>query len=115
MGLCMRFVLHSAIFLRCQIGADLTVFLHVRQPFPCTTIIIVPFVRGDFQVKFSPDGGDEDNNCSVFLLLEKACFELAEVSYKMNSVQGLRQLVNGRECLYKNFLYSRMLWGKCIA
>lgn len=64
-------------------------------------------------MKFSPDGGEEDNYRSVFLLLEQACFELADVSYKTNSAaSGMRKLVNGRECLYRNFLYSRMLWGK---
>ena len=56
----------------------------------------------------------EEKKHSVFLLLEKACFELADVSYTthMRSAAGMRKLMNGKEYLYKNFVFSRMLWGK---
>ena len=68
---------------------------------------------GDFSVVFNPDG-DEDRNCSVFHILEQACFELAEVSYKINNsrIAEVSNLSNGHRPLYRNFLYSRMLWGK---
>lgn len=65
------------------------------------------FNRDDFQVKFNPNN-DEDSNYSAFLLFEKACFELAGVSYTMyvESEARVRK---------KNLLYSRMLWGKYFA
>lgn len=64
-------------------------------------------------MKLKLNSGEEKNQ-SVFLLLEKACFELAEVSYisHIRSEIGIRKLTNGKECLYKNFVFSRMLWGK---
>lgn len=70
---------------------------------------------GDFQVTFNPDD-DRDNDHSVFFLLEQACFELANMSYNIHYAgkDGIRKLVNGRESLYENFLYSRMLWSKWV-
>jgi hypothetical protein len=58
--------------------------------------------------------GDEDRNCSVFHLLEQACFELAEVSYKINNsrIAEAQPLSNGHRPVYRNFLFSRMLWGE---
>ena len=62
---------------------------------------------------FNPDG-EEDRNCSVFHLFEQACLELAEVSYKIRNsrIADVQPLPNGHRPVYKNFLYSRMLWGK---
>ena len=72
--------------------------------------------RGDFRVAFNAEG-EGDKNCSVFHLLEQACLEMADVSYKIQTTQGSRiggvaNLPNGLKPLYKNFVYSRMLWSK---
>ena len=48
---------------------------------------------------------------NVFKLMDKACTTLAQVSH---SVQGMSNSRSGQQRLYKNFLYSRMLWSKCI-
>ncbi len=57
---------------------------------------------------------DEDKLCSAFHLLEQACLELAEVSYKINNsnITDVATLPNGHRPVYGNFIYSRMLWGK---
>lgn len=70
---------------------------------------------GDFLVVFNSDG-DDDKNCSIFHFLEQACFELAEVSYKINNSRMVdaQNLPSGHRPLYRNFLYSRMLWGKGV-
>lgn len=62
---------------------------------------------------FNPDG-DEDRRTSVFHLLEQACFELAEVSYKIHNsgIAEAQPLANGHRPLYKGFLYSRMMWSE---
>ena len=58
--------------------------------------------------------GDEDRHASVFHLLEQACFELAEVSYKIHNsgIAEAQTLANGHRPLYRGFLYSRMMWSK---
>lgn len=67
--------------------------------------VLLRFVEdGDFQMNYNPDG-IEDKNCSAINLLEQACFEMGEISYKLH---GHRSKNMGP--LYKNFLYSRMLW-----
>ena len=69
--------------------------------------------RGDFSMQFNPDG-DEERTSSVFNIMEQACMELAEVSYKLHnsSIVDAPPLSNGHRPLFKNFLYSRMLWGE---
>ncbi len=59
---------------------------------------------------------DADKNSSVFHLLEQVCLEMAEVSYKiqMAPLSKASKLPNGLKPLYKNFVYSRMLWSKLV-
>ena len=64
---------------------------------------------------YNPDG-DADMNSSVFHLLEQVCLEMAEVSYtfQMAQISNASKLPNGLKPLYKNFVYSRMLWSKLV-
>lgn len=80
---------------------------------PVHTQVTISLSRGDFKVQFNPDG-DEERLSSVFSTMEVACLELAEVSYKVrnSSIAEAPTLPNGHRPLYRNFLYTRMLWGK---
>lgn len=71
--------------------------------------------RGDFRVAYNPDG-DTDKNSLIFHLLEQACIEMADVSYKIqiSRSSSAEKLPNGFRPLYKNFVYSRMLWCKSV-
>ena len=64
---------------------------------------------------YNPDG-DADKNSLVFHLLEQVCLEMAEVSYKiqMAQISNASKLPNDMKPLYKNFVYSRMLWSKLM-
>ncbi len=66
------------------------------------------FSSGDFQMNYNPDGV-EDNNYSAFYLFEQACFEMGEISYSSRVYKS-----GNTGPLYKNFLYSRMLWGELL-
>lgn len=55
---------------------------------------------------------DEDHECSAFVLFNEACLKLADVSYNVRKMKP-RKSDHGVEYLYENFVYSRMLWGKC--
>ncbi len=47
----------------------------------------------------------ENRTYKAFFLLQRACIELARASFTFNNKP--KQLK-----LYKNFIYSRMMWGK---
>lgn len=69
--------------------------------------------RGDFRILFNPDG-TEDKNVLLHHRMELACYELADLSYKLqiSSMEGSAKLPNGLRPIYKGFVYSRMLWRK---
>ena len=59
----------------------------------------------------------EDRQVSIFHQLEQTCLELADLSYKIqiSAVCNVGELPNGMKPVYKNFVYSRMLWSKsCV-
>ena len=62
--------------------------------------------------------GDEDQQSSVFYILEQACLELANLSYSYRvqntDTANAPMLDDKSRPLYKNFIYSRMLWGKVL-
>ena len=64
------------------------------------------FNSDDFRVVFNPDD-ETDRNYYIFRLFELACLELVERSYKINVKTTAKGLPP-----YKNFVYSRMFWGK---
>lgn len=82
---------------------------------PFQSCVFLSEKRGDFKLMYNADG-DEDRHCSAFHLLEQACLEMAEVSYKVHNsnITEVQVLSNGQRPLYRNFLYSRMLWGEWV-
>lgn len=73
-------------------------------------LIIHNICSGDFSVNF--DSGDVEDDNNAFYLYEEACFKLAEVSSQFE-LQALDSHHRSQP-LDNNFLYSTMLWGKCI-
>ncbi len=72
--------------------------------------------RGDFKILFNPDK-IEDKQVNIFPQMVLACYDLAEVSYKVqiSSVANTGEaLSNGWKPVYKGFVYSRMLWSEFI-
>lgn len=72
------------------------------------SVLMFVVCSGDFSVNF-------DSDESAFHLFENACLKLAEVSYqfRLDEVQALGTH-HRFQPLYKNFLYSIMMWCKCI-
>ena len=68
--------------------------------------------RGDFKVDYITD----EESTSIFPLLKRVCLKMADVSYKIHTSKMTiaRDLPNGLQPLYKNFVYSRMLWSKSV-
>ena len=73
-------------------------------------------LRGDFKVMFP--GSEAEFTAGVFFLLENACRELATVSHNLQRRVSDGQLhgknTSGSRSIYSGFVYSRMLWGKCL-
>ena len=72
--------------------------------------------RGDFSIMFNPDNTErrESQQVMIFHQLELACKYLADISYKRNVSPKMLPGNSPRvsKSLYKNFIYSRMLWSK---
>ena len=54
----------------------------------------------------------EDRQVMMFHQLELACLDLADLSYKIRISDVVKVVSNRMKPVYKNFVYSRMLWSK---
>lgn len=74
----------------------------------CLIWCLVFLYRKDFTIQFN-----SENYTGVFHLLQSTCLSMAKISHSIyqKKVDGAKQRTLH---LYRNFVYSRFMWGECV-